>query len=225
MAKRRHPPEWYEEICLRYLENHESIIHMSRLYGVDKASIKFYVKQYKEYGISAFTQKEGNKKYSAEFKKKCVEAYMNGEGSLGYLAVKFGLPTTSSFRKWIKKYNANMELKDYDPHGEIYMAEARRKTTKEERLEIVQYCLNHGKDYKNTALKFDVSYGQVFSWVKGYCENGEDALNDNRGRRKKDAELSEVERLRRENVRLKRLLKEEEMTVELLKKVKEFERM
>ena len=34
-----------------------------------------------------------------------------------------------------------------------------------------------------------------------------------------------IERLRRENIRLKRQLEEKDMAVELLKKVKEFERM
>lgn len=46
------------------------------------------------------------------------------------------------------------------------MAEARRKTTLEERKEIVDYCINHNRNYKNTAAKFDVSYSQVYSWVK-----------------------------------------------------------
>lgn len=45
-------------------------------------------------------------------------------------------------------YNANIELKDYNPKQEVYMAEARRKTTKEEREEIVEYCLNNNRDYK-----------------------------------------------------------------------------
>ena len=48
------------------------------------------------------------------------------------------------------------------------MAEARRKTTLEERKEIVDYCINHNRNYKNTAAKFDVSYSQVYSWVKKY---------------------------------------------------------
>ena len=33
------------------------------------------------------------------------------------------------------------------------MAE-RKKTTKEERMEIVQYCINHGRNYKETAAKY-----------------------------------------------------------------------
>lgn len=46
------------------------------------------------------------------------------------------------------------------------MAEARRKTTLEEPKEIVDYCINHNRDYKNTAAKLDVCYNQVYSWVK-----------------------------------------------------------
>lgn len=36
-------------------------------------------------------------------------------------------------------YNANIELKGYAPKREIYMAKARRKTTIDERKEIVSY--------------------------------------------------------------------------------------
>ena len=105
------------------------------------------------------------------------------------------------------------------------MAEARRKTTIEERKEIVEYCINHNHDYKGTASIYEVSYSQVYSWVKKYDANGEDGLTDKRGRHKTDDEVDELERLRRENMRLKRQLKEKDMLAELLKKVQEFERM
>ena len=131
----------------------------------------------------------------------------------------------SLLESWIKKYNANIELKDYDPKREVYMAEARRKTTQDERREIVEYCLSHNRDYKGTASIYDVSYSQVYSWVRKYDQNGEVGLTDNRGRHKTDEEVNEFERLRRENLRLKRQLEEKDMVVELLKKVTEFERM
>ena len=105
------------------------------------------------------------------------------------------------------------------------MADARRKTTIEERMDIVEYCLSHGRDYKGTASIFDVSYSQVYSWVKKYDANGEEALIDKRGRHKADNEVDELERLRRENKKLKRQLEENDMLVQLLKKVKEFEGM
>ncbi len=105
------------------------------------------------------------------------------------------------------------------------MAKARRKTTIDERKEIVNYCIEHNRNYKETAVLYDVSYSQVYSWVKKYDNDGEEGLIDKRGHHKLDDELDELERLRRENVRLKRQLEEKDMAVELLKKVKEFGRM
>ncbi len=96
---------------------------------------------------------------------------------------------------------------------------------REERKEIVDYCIRHDKDYKGTAAKYKVSYSQVYSWVRKYCERGEGGLEDRRGHHKTDREVDELERLRRENKRLKRQLEERDMLCELLKKVKEFERM
>ena len=105
------------------------------------------------------------------------------------------------------------------------MADARRKTTIEERKEIAKYCIEHGRDYKGTASIYDVSYSQVYSWVKKYDSDGESGLTDRRGRHKTNDEVDELERLRRENARLKRQLQEKDMLAELLKKVQEFERM
>lgn len=103
------------------------------------------------------------------------------------------------------------------------MAESRRKTTLEERKEIAEYCISHGRDYKNTAALYDVSYSQVYTWVKKYTVDGDAGLEDRRGHHKTDDEVDELERLRRENLRLKRQLEEQGMLVELLKKVREFE--
>lgn len=118
-----------------------------------------------------------------------------------------------------------MLVKDYDPKREVYMASARRKTTLEKRKEITEHCISHNKDYKGTAALYDVSYSQVYSWVQKYLAGGEAGLLDKRGHQKTDEEVDELERLRRENLRLQRQLKERDMLVELLKKVKEFEGM
>ena len=60
---------------------------------------------------------------------------------------------------------------------------------------------------------------------KKYDADGEEGLADKRGIHKSDDEIDEIERLKRENVRLKRQLEEKDMLTELLKKVREFERM
>ena len=71
--------------------------------------------------------------------------------------------------------------------------------------------------------KYEVSYSQVYQWVRHYEEQGEGGLEDRRGKRKSDEEVDELERLRRENLRLKAKLQESERLNLLLKKVKEFE--
>ena len=190
-----------------------------------KKTIREWLKKYEKYGVSAFQEKSYNKSYTKEFKIQVVEEYISGYGSLEELIVKYDISSTTQLRKWISVYNANRELRDYDPKREVYMAEARRKTTLAERKEIVEYCITHNRDYKGTASLYDVSYSQVYSWVRKYDIAGEDGLFDKRGHHKTDDEVDELERLRRENLRLKRQLEEKDMVVELLKKVKEFEGM
>ncbi len=187
--------------------------------------IRTWAKKYVEFGEGAFYNKPYNKSYSADLKLQAIESYFSGEGSISDICIRYKIRSSSILRRWIKKYNANRELKDYCPKREVYMAEAKRKTTIDERKDIVKYCIEHNKDYKGTASLYDISYSQVYSWVKKYEATGENGLTDRRGQHKTDDEVDELERLRRENLRLKRQLKEKDMVVELLKKVKEFEGM
>ena len=225
MAKSSFSPEERARIAQEYLDGKGSSYKIARKYGIGHATVTVWAQRYAEQGILAFERENGNTKYSKEFKTECVKLYLTGRMSLNEIVAEYNISNHSVLQCWIKKYTSNKELEDYDPHREVYMAEARRKTSKKERLEIVEYCLANGKDYKKTAIRFDVSYAQVYDWVRKYLEQGEAGLEDRRGKRKSDEELSELERLRRENQRLKRQLEEERMTVELLKKVKEFERM
>lgn len=80
------------------------------------------------------------------------------------------------------------------------------------------------KDFNGTAQIYGCSYSQVYTWVHRYLLDEEQGLADRRGHHKEDSELTEVERLKRENDRLIRQLTEKEMAVELLKKVQEIER-
>ena len=225
MVKSPYTPEWKITIIKKYLSGEGSYDSIARAHGIDKRTLIDWVHRYQEHGASVFYPTVGNVHYSKEFKTMCVEAVLKGEGSVDDIVVKYNISTRSVLRSWIMKYNANMELKEYKPKREVYMAEARRKTTLEERKEIVEYCIAHENDYKGAASRYDVSYSQVYSWVKKYRESGEEGLEDKRGHHKSDDEVDELERLRRENQRLKRQLEERDMLCELLKKVKELEGM
>ena len=225
MSKSKHSAEWKIALVKRYLSGEGSYEVLAQANGISEKSLRRWVLQYREQKEKGFVRGIGNKHYSKAFKEQCVKAVLTGKGSVNDIVAKYNISDESVLRCWIKCYNANMELKDYEPKREVYMAEARRKTTLNERKEIVDYCISHNNDYKDTASRFDVSYSQVYSWVQKYQKDGVAGLEDKRGHHKSDVEVDELERLRRENKRLKKQLEERDMLCELLKKVRELEGM
>ncbi len=223
MSKARYSEELKVKIVKEYEEGRGTYRAIAKKYGTGKKSVEDWVRKYREQGESGLMARDGNSEYSSAFKRQCVEAVLQGEGSVDDIAAKYNISSRAVLRGWIERYNANKELKDYNPKQEVYMADARRSTTLAERKEISEYCIAHSKDYKGTAALYDVSYSQVYSWVKKYLTDGEDGLADRRGHHKTDDEVDELERLRRENLRLKRKLEEQSRVVELLKKAKEYE--
>lgn len=212
------------EICKRYLDGSESISILAEEINAGKTTIERWIKIFKAYGDSAFDEKLTNESYTKEFKCKVVEEYLAGEGSLMDIALKYNIPSDSTVLAWVKLYNDYIELKDYIPGGkEIYMAKC-RKVTKEERIEIVKYCMEHNLDYSGTCKVFDVTYSNVFNWVRKYREKGEDGLSDRRGRRKKDEELDELGLLKKQLREKERELERAHLEIRLLKKVEEIER-
>ena len=225
MSRReRFTPYEKEQACLDYINGNRSSAEICNCLHISTRTIQDWAAIYKKHGILGLSKKTKNRSYSKEFKMELVKKYINGEASSVDLAHQYDI-SSGLLRNWIRMYNANIELKDYNPKQEVYMAKARRKTTIDERKEIVNYCIEHNRNYKETAALYNVSYSQVYSWMKKYDNDGEEGLIDKRGHHKLDDEVDELERLRRENVRLKRQLEEKDMTVELLKKVKEFGRM
>ena len=225
MSKSPHTPEFRAMVSQEYLDGIGSYRFLAERYNIGTRTLREWVAKFRIHGIDAFITQTGNTAYSSDFKIMCVEAVLSGKSSVNDIVAKYNISSEYVLRNWIKLYNTNKELKDYDPKREVYMADARRKTTLEERKEIVEYCIAHDRNYKDAASKYGVSYSQVYSWVRKYDALGTDGLTDKRGRRKTDEEVGELERIRRENLRLKRQLEEKDMVVELLKKVKEVERM
>ena len=151
MPKVKYSVELKIRIVKEYLSEHGSYRVLGEKYGVSHRTLEGWVQKYREQGEAALLPRNGNSTYSSDFKKQCVEAVLQGDGSVNDVVAKYNISNRSVLLQWIKRYNANKELKDYDPKREVYMADARRKTTQEERKEITEYCIAHGKDYKGTA--------------------------------------------------------------------------
>ena len=102
-------------------------------------------------GETAFETSNTNKSYSKELKELVIKEYLSGGVSLYDLAIKYNISSHEIVRKWVLKYNNGIGIKDYNPKSEVYTMKA-RKTTIEERIEIVRYVLTHDNDYKGAAI-------------------------------------------------------------------------
>lgn len=205
-----------------YLDGKESQNRIASMFGVNLASVQQWIRNYESMGTDAFTLK-GNKKYSKELKQQAVLDYLAGKGSQNDICKKYGIRSKAKLQIWIKQYNGHEELKSSGTGGNIIMTKG-RKTTFEERIDIVQYCIAHDHNYTETAEKYQVSYQQARSYTVKYESGGVEALRDHRGKRKTPDEMTELEKLRAE-VKLLRAEKERaEMEVSFLKKLEEIER-
>ena len=210
----------YAKLCY---ENKMSKMEAARQLGVCDGDIRSWVYRYRESGELAFLDAGKNNVYSNELKLKAIQSYLNGEGSLREVAAKYGLRSKTPLQTWLKMYN-NGEDFSHKMSGGSRMKTS-RPTTKEERVQIVKECIANGCNYGETAIKYNVSYQQVYSWVKRFKELGEAGLEDRRGRRKVDQEpRSEVEELKIKMAQLEQELYMTKMERDLLKKVRELER-
>ena len=164
-----------------------------------------------------------NKVYSADLKANAVSDYLSGEGSYSDICKKYQIRSSRQLRDQIMKYNGHEELKSSGTGGTPTMTKG-RKTTFEERVEIVQYCISHTHNYSETAEKYSISYQQARNYTVKYEKNGIEALQDHRGKRKIYASLTEIEKLQAELKLEKAKRQKAEMELLFLKKLDEIER-
>lgn len=205
-----------------YLDGKDSMNSIARRMDVAFQSFKQWVKNYEAMGSDAFSTYQ-NKHYSKIEKEQAVAAYLAGEGSLMDICQRYKILSTRQLRSWIKKYNGHEELEASGTGGTAIMTKG-RKTTFEERVEISSYCISHDYNYAETAEKYKVSYQQARNYTVKYDKNGIDALQDNRGKRKSEDSLTEIERLRAELKLEKAKRQKAEMEASFLKKLDEIER-
>ena len=222
MRRTKFEPDVMINAVQEYLDGQTSQQAIAKRLGIVQKSFQEWIRKYRSIGADAFTQ-NGNRRYSTELKEQAVTDYLAGRGSLQDICKNYKIMSESQLRSWIMKYNGHEELKASGTGGTVIMTKG-RKTTFDERVEIVQYCIAHGRNYTETAEKYQVSYQQARSYTVKYEAGGVEALRDRRGRTKPQEEMSEVERLRAENRILRAEKKRAEMEASFLKKIDEIER-
>ena len=204
-----------------YINGEGSYRSIARKYGIAYERFRQLVIRAQAEGIESIKISHTNKKYPAEIKTAAVKDYLEGKGSQVEICKKYRITNNSILIQWIKCYNNGKDFKERTRSERGITMNKGRKTTQEERVEIVAFCIENSKDYGLAMEKYGVSYQQIYSWVRKYEAKGVEGLTDRRGKAKPENELTEADRLRMENKILQAKLKDMEMENKLLKKLKE----
>ena len=124
-------------------------------------------------------------KYSFEFKKKVVKAYLNGEGGYGYLSKTYGVPAQSKIVEWVH---------NYQKFGDVSLIRSRKNQTYsfEKKLSVVELYLSSEISYQDLALQEGITNpSMIVNWVKHFRVAGPDALKPHKKGRRKTLEKPE----------------------------------
>ena len=146
-----------------YLDGKSSLLSIANKYGIAKSSLRAAVSLYNSQDEDALRSPAKNTCYPPDLKRQAVEAYLAGKGSQQDICNRFHIRSRKQLQDWIKLYNGHNDFRSHRGHGSGITMTKGRKTTLDERIEIVSYCMEHGKDYQLTCQKYAVSYNQIYS--------------------------------------------------------------
>lgn len=128
-------------------------------------------------------------KYSFEFKKEVVLAYLNGEGSQKFIAKKYGIPTSRDVKKWVDNY------KRFGDEG-LLRSRQNKKYSFEYKLHVVKLYLSSELSYSELALQEGILHpAQITKWVNDFRVAGPDALRQRKKGRKKTLNKPETDKV------------------------------
>ena len=118
-------------------------------------------------------------KYSFEFKKKVVEAYLRGEGGYSYLAKKYGVKNKRQVLNWVHYYA------EFGDEG-LRRSRGNKTYTFEFKLNVVELYLSSEVSYQELALSQGINNSALLAkWVNDFRIAGPDALRPKKKGRKK----------------------------------------
>ena len=125
-------------------------------------------------------------KYSYEFKKKVVQAYLNGEGGYTHLAEKYDVKNKRQVLNWVHSYN---ELGD----DGLIRSRQNKKYSFQFKLSVVELYLSSEVSYQELALSQGINNSSLITrWVNDFRTVGPDALRPKKKGRKKTLDIREL---------------------------------
>jgi transposase-like protein len=169
---------------LNYLNKEKSISQICNELDISDTVFREWVRKYNVSGPEGLMPSAKNKIYPPDIKQLAVEDYLSNKGSLDKICSKYNISCHRVLRRWIMKYNNHNITKSHSTEEKKIMIKG-RKTTYPERIKIVGFCIENNDNYQLTSDKYQVSYQQVYTWVRKYKKDGQEALLDHRGKDKK----------------------------------------
>jgi len=209
------------QIVEYYLKNGDRKATAQR-FDINPSTINHWLLVYQEKGPEGLEVRRHHNSYSTDFKVMVIHEYLDNNISYNELARKYNISSHTTVRKWILEYTEGKKIKS--TFGGTQSMTKSRKTTYEDRLEIAQYHESNDISIRELSELFEVSYQQAYQYVKKYETSGKYGLEDRRGRRKSDSELTETDILKRELELERRKLKKMAVENAFLKKLEELER-
>ena len=124
-------------------------------------------------------------KYSYEFKKKVVQAYLNGEGGCEYLSKKYNVSHYETVRRWVKAY------KEFGDNG-LVRSRQNNNYSFQFKLSVVELYLSSEVSYQELALSQGIhNQSLIARWVNDFRIAGPDALRPKKKGRKKTLDIKE----------------------------------
>lgn len=121
-------------------------------------------------------------KYSYEFKKKVVRAYLNGEGSYVHLAKKYGVKDKKQVSDWVHSYN------EFGNDG-LIRSRKNKEYSFQFKLFVVELYLSSEVSYQKLALSQGINNPALITrWVNDFRNAGPDALRPKKKGRNKTLE-------------------------------------
>lgn len=124
-------------------------------------------------------------KYSFEFKKQVIDAYLRGEGGYTYLAGKYGVTNRRQVLNWVH---------NYEKYGDKGLLRSRKqeKYSFEYKLHVVELYLSSELSYQELALSEGIRNSALITkWVNDFRIAGSDALRPKKKGRKKSLNASD----------------------------------
>jgi transposase len=210
------------EIITAYENRKISVSDFCKQHHISPRTLNDWIYQFQTYGTEGLQGSGEWKRYSKKVKTAAVNDFLSGQYSQVEIVRKYEISSRSVLQRWIRIYNDHRELEETKREKNSMIKG--RSTTLEERFEIVMYCLQNGKNYQQTSDHFNVSYQQVYQWVKKFEKEGADGLEDKRGKRKTESELTPEEKIQREMKQLEQENQRLRAENAFLKKLEELER-